>query len=117
MTERINWIGKDLCEYEPGNGTRYMLFVAWFLPAGHIDSTLAFMWLKHGDRGGMGMLINPRETLDLSYFQEKTGIRNQHDAVALLAFFGEEFQCPVAGIPMSFRSERWFQQAEARGAV
>ncbi len=114
MLEKIS---DEFYEYEPGNGTRYFILVTHIKPAGHIDSTLAFMWLKNGDRGGRGMVIDPDEKLGLEYFQEKTGIKNTHDAVALLCFLGEECNCRVGGIPMAFRREAWFRQAEERGAV
>lgn len=114
---KLEKLSDEFYEYEPGNGTRYFILVTRIKPAGHIDSTLAFMWLKHGDRGGMGMVIDPDEMIDLEYFLEKTGITNQHDAVALLCFLGEEFRCRVGGIPMHFRTYSWFRQAEERGAV
>jgi hypothetical protein len=106
---------RDLYEYQPGNGTRYFV-LATSIEEDYSGNTLAFMWLDQGDRGGRGMLVDPRERLDLAYFREKTGIRNEADAVALLCFLAEHFNVRTSGIPMHYRSQEWFQKAEWRGA-
>jgi hypothetical protein len=106
----------DLWEYQPGNSTRYFI-LATQIEKDSSGNTLAFMWLKNGDRGGRGMLLDRGEIIDLAYFREKTDIRNEADAVALLCFLGEQFEMRVAGIPMQYRRYPWFQQAEMRGAI
>lgn len=106
---------RDLYEYQPGNGTRYFCLVTE-IEEDYSGNTLAFMWLDQGDRGGRGMLIDPRERLHLAYFQEKTQIKNEHDAVALLCFLAENFGVRASGIPMAYRNEDWFKRAEWRGA-
>ncbi len=113
----INQLSADLYEYQPGNMTRYMILAREIAPSKwDPDASLAFFWLKNGDRGGVGMIFPPLSCLDLRYFREKTGI-GEADAVALLCFLGERFGVQVAGIPMHYRKEEWFQRAEARGAA
>lgn len=114
-----NQLSPDLFEYQPGNATRYMILATPIESEGtHLAGNgIAFMWLSNGDRGGGGMLLDTDEILDLAYFQEKTGIRNEADAVALLCFLGEQFGMRVGGMPMAYRAEGWFKKAEARGAA
>jgi len=88
--------------YQPGNMTRYRIFAERF--SGYV----AFMWLKLNDRGGHGMIVVGHE-MDLGYFQEKSGVTNEPDAVALCCFLWERFGIEVSGIPDEYRRERWFQ--------
>jgi len=114
----IEKLSNDLFVYQPGNCTRYMILARKIEPCHwDPDADLAIFWLKHGDRGGVGMVLpsSGGSQLHLSYFCEKTGI-GEADAVALLCFLGEQFGVKVSGIPIAYRREAWFQQAEARGA-
>jgi hypothetical protein len=64
--------------YEPGNGTRYDLFLV--RPS---EGMLVFGYLN-ASGGGRSMVINPDTTLHVSYLSEKIGIRSMSDLAALL---------------------------------
>lgn len=114
MSDILNKVSADLYEYQPGNCTRYYILATVIEPSGFDSASLAFMWLLRGDRGGQGMLIPLDDLIDLKYFQEKTGIKNTADAVPLLCFLAEHFGLPIAGIPVEYNKDTWFQGAKAR---
>jgi hypothetical protein len=57
------------------------------------------------------MLLSQDEFLHLSYFQEKTGIKDEGDAVALLCFIAQVCGVEVGGVPAEYTNENWFQHA------
>lgn len=114
LPDGVRRVSPDLYDFQPGNGTRYFLLAT---PVHTADSDpygrhVAFFWLEQGDRGGRGMLIDRQEPLHLAYFQEKTRIKNEPDAVALLCFLAATFGLRVAGIPRCYRREQWFRPFE-----
>jgi hypothetical protein len=107
-------VSYDLYEYCPGNCTRYYIFAKEIVPSADDSADLAFMWLVRGDRGGQGMIL-PRDcSIELDYFQKKTGIKNKPDAVALLCFLAERFGVKPRDIPVVYKIERWFLDVAKR---
>lgn len=74
----------DFIDYQPGNGTRYALFV------GHIDTDnrygFVIMWAKRQDVGGPAFFVPYGSYLTWDYLDEKMGVGNMADLAALLAF-------------------------------
>jgi hypothetical protein len=64
--------------YEPGNGTRYDLFLV--RPS---EGMLVFGYLN-APGGGRSMLINPDTMLHFSYLSEKLNVRSMADLAPLL---------------------------------
>jgi hypothetical protein len=64
--------------YEPGNGTRYDLFLV--RPQ---EGLIVFGYLN-ALGGGRSMLINPDTIVHVSYLSEKIGVRSMSDLAPLL---------------------------------
>lgn len=108
VNETIRRLSLELFDYQPGNCTRYMILARKIKRSNYDPADLAFFWLLRGDRGGQGMILDSNDEMHLDYFQEKTGIHNECDAVALLCFLRDQFGVEILGIPDSYRRERWF---------
>jgi hypothetical protein len=94
-------------DYQPGNMTRYFIYAAPLTAAEH-EHRIMFVWLDRADIGGRGMVLHIGHHLHLAYFQEKTRIDNQADAVALLCFLFEHFDMKPEGIPREYFDLSWF---------
>jgi hypothetical protein len=64
--------------YEPGNGTRYDLFLV--RPS---EGNIVFGYLN-APGGGRSMLINPDTIVHVSYLSEKLNVRSMADLAPLL---------------------------------
>jgi len=105
--ERLQKLSEDVYVFQPGNVTRYCIYARLT----NDGQQVAFMWLVRGDVGGHGMLVHLEYDIDLRYFMEKTGIKNQPDAVALLCFLRETFHAKPAGIPEWYEKESWYRNS------
>lgn len=103
--ERITQESKHMFVFQPGNGTRYKIFASKIDPDTR-GYNLIVAWLSRDDMGGPAMLTFIGGSLDYGYFREKTKIKNEPDAVAILCFMREQFGVKVY-LPHGYEDKKW----------